>query len=214
MSASAIPRLLAERAGGGVARRYSPSTMEQHPPPPKTAKEKLAAFSAATAPRCSRWCSSRWRCGRFTTASPRCTCATWRRRSGRRPGAGSAGRSGSPSAAISCSTLYDFIGLHYLDRRLPYPKVALASFVGYAVSNSVGHSLLVGAPIRYRLYASSGLSAIDVGKLLVYSTTMIWVGFIGVSGLLFTFEPLAAAVVAELPALRLDGADRRRFPAG
>lgn len=87
-------------------------------------------------------------------------------------------------------TLYDFIGLHYLDRRLPYPKVALASFVGYAVSNSVGHSLLVGAPIRYRLYAASGLSALDVGKLLVYSTTMIWVGFIAVSGLLFTVEPL------------------------
>lgn len=94
-------------------------------------------------------------------------------------------------------TLYDYIGLFYIDRRLPYSQVALAAFVGYAFSNSIGHALLVGTPVRFRLYAASGLSAFDVGKLMVYATTMIWVGFVAVSGLIFTIEPVA--LPASLP---------------
>lgn len=96
-------------------------------------------------------------------------------------------------------TLYDYIGLFYIDRRLPYPQVALAAFVGYAFSNSIGHALLVGAPVRFRLYAAWGLSAFDVGKLMVYATTMIWVGFVAVSGLIFTLEPVALPASLHLP---------------
>jgi len=96
-------------------------------------------------------------------------------------------------------TLYDYIGLFYIGRRLPYPRVALAAFVGYAFSNSIGHALLVGTPVRFRLYAASGLSAFDVGKLMVYATTMIWVGFVAVSGLIFSLEPVALPASLPLP---------------
>lgn len=164
--------------------------MEQHPPPPKTAKEKMADFFRSYGTSLLSvvlFAVALWALYHgLAEVHLRDVAAEIRAQTWSRLG----GALGLTFGSYFLLTLYDFIGLHYLDRRLPYPKVALASFVGYAVSNSVGHSLLVGAPIRYRLYANSGLSALDVGKLLVYSTTMIWVGFIGVSGLLFTIEPL------------------------
>lgn len=96
-------------------------------------------------------------------------------------------------------SLYDYIGLFYIHRRLPYPDVALAAFIGYAFSNSTGQALLVGVPIRFRLYAAYGVSAFDVGKLLVYSAAMIWVGFVAAAGLVFAIVPLALPPSLPLP---------------
>jgi phosphatidylglycerol lysyltransferase len=96
-------------------------------------------------------------------------------------------------------TLYDVLGLAYLERRLPYRRVALASFVGYAFSNTVGHSLLVGAPARYRLYGAWGLSALDVAKLVAFATTTLWIGFLAVAGVVFVVEPLAVPAALHLP---------------
>lgn len=96
-------------------------------------------------------------------------------------------------------TFYDFLGLAYLGRRIAYPKVALASFVGYAFSNSVGHSLLVGAPVRYRLFAPWGLSALDVGKLVAYASAMMWIGFAAAAGLVFSLEPTVLPASLHLP---------------
>src|SRR5205085_8072640 len=49
-------------------------------------------------------------------------------------------------------TGYDTLAFRYIRHPLPYFKIALASFIGYAFNNNAGFSGLVGGSLRYRLY--------------------------------------------------------------
>jgi phosphatidylglycerol lysyltransferase len=84
---------------------------------------------------------------------------------------------------------YDILALHYVHHRLPYRKIGLASFVGYAFSNNIGLSMLAGASVRYRLYSAWGLSAEEITKLVVFCTLTLWLGFLTLGGTVFLFEP-------------------------
>jgi phosphatidylglycerol lysyltransferase len=43
----------------------------------------------------------------------------------------------------------DLLAFAYIGRRLPRLKIALASFLAYAISNNVGFAMLSGASVRY-----------------------------------------------------------------
>src|SRR5262245_43547327 len=49
-------------------------------------------------------------------------------------------------------TGYDFLAFAYLGKRLPWRRVAAASFLAYAIANNVGFAMLSGASVRYRFY--------------------------------------------------------------
>ncbi|MGH8589698.1 MAG: hypothetical protein ACREXX_10325 [Gammaproteobacteria bacterium] len=68
-------------------------------------------------------------------------------------------------------TGYDWAALRYIDKRLPYPTVALTSFCGYAISNTVGLSLLSGGSVRYRIYLARGLDGSDIARLLSFQSS-------------------------------------------
>src|SRR4030067_2814513 len=55
-------------------------------------------------------------------------------------------------------TGYDSLTLRYIRSPLPYRKIALASFIGYAFSINIGLSMGAGGTVRYRLYSAWGLS--------------------------------------------------------
>jgi uncharacterized membrane protein YbhN (UPF0104 family) len=59
-------------------------------------------------------------------------------------------------------TGYDALALRYIGKRIAYWKVALASFAGYAFSNTLGMPLFTGTPLRARLYSGWGMTAIDI----------------------------------------------------
>src|SRR5262245_4754482 len=59
-------------------------------------------------------------------------------------------------------TLQDQLAVSYAGVRIPRGQVALASFVAYAVSNSVGFAMLSGASARYRFYSRWGVGAADL----------------------------------------------------
>lgn len=61
--------------------------------------------------------------------------------------------------------LFDFTGLHYIGKPLPYPRVALSSFIAYAISMNAGASALTGAAMRLRLYTPQGLTGTEVATL-------------------------------------------------
>lgn len=61
--------------------------------------------------------------------------------------------------------MYDFAGLRYVGKRLPYGRVALRSFITYAVVNNAGATVLTGAAMRMRLYAAHGLTGAEVATL-------------------------------------------------
>lgn len=73
-------------------------------------------------------------------------------------------------------TGYDWAALRYIDKRLPYRTVALTSFCGYAISNTVGLSLLSGGSVRYRIYLASGLDGSDIARLSLFSIVGLGMG--------------------------------------
>jgi phosphatidylglycerol lysyltransferase len=97
-------------------------------------------------------------------------------------------------------TGYDGLALRYLRNPLPYRKVALASFVGYAFANNTGSlSVLAAGGVRYRLYAGWGLSAPDVARVVGFCTLTFWLGFLALGGVAFLVEPVAIPQAVWVP---------------
>jgi phosphatidylglycerol lysyltransferase len=87
-------------------------------------------------------------------------------------------------------TGYDTLAFRHIRHPLPYRKIALASFAGYAFSNSLGFALLTGTPVRARLYAGWGLSATQVTRIVLFCFVTFWLGFATLGGIVFLVEPL------------------------
>ena len=96
-------------------------------------------------------------------------------------------------------TGYDALALRYIGKRIAYWKVALASFTGYAFSNTLGLPLFTGTPMRARLYSGWGMTAIDITRVVLFSYITFWLGFIGLSGAAFLFDPIAVPALLHLP---------------
>lgn len=87
-------------------------------------------------------------------------------------------------------TLYDTLGVRTIEHPLPYRRIALASFIGYAFNNNIGFGGLAGNSLRYRIYTTWGLSAVDVLKVIAFCVTTFWLGFLTVAGAAFFFDPI------------------------
>ena len=87
-------------------------------------------------------------------------------------------------------TGYDALALRYVERTLPYGRISLASFIGYAFSNNVGLSAIAGSGVRFRLYSAWGLSTLEIAKVVVFYSVTFWVGLLGVGGAAFVLEPI------------------------
>jgi phosphatidylglycerol lysyltransferase len=118
--------------------------------------------------------------------------------------------SGLPPARVSAAlvltslsylvvTGYDALGIRYIERRLPYRRVAFAAFEGFAFSQNFSGAGLTGATIRYRLYTGWGLGAAEVAALIVFNSLSFWFGYITLIGLALCVAPAASAPVLHLP---------------
>jgi phosphatidylglycerol lysyltransferase len=96
-------------------------------------------------------------------------------------------------------TGYDALALKYIQHPLPYGKIALASFTGYAFSNNIGLSMVAGGSVRYRLYSSWGLSVLEITKVVAFCTLSLWIGFFTLGGIAFVLEPMAIPGALHLP---------------
>ena len=93
-------------------------------------------------------------------------------------------------------TAYDQLAIFSIQHPLHAGKVALASFISYAFSNTIGLSLLTSGSIRYRLYSAWGLSAEEIARLVAFTTLTFWLGIVTVAGIVFVAEPMAMPVLA------------------
>ena len=89
---------------------------------------------------------------------------------------------------------YDLLAFAYVGRKLELKKVALTSFVSYAFSNTIGHSLITGGSVRYRLYSAWGISGEDISKIVAFCTVTFWIGVLSLGGLLFVAAPISLPV--------------------
>src|SRR5436305_13366496 len=96
-------------------------------------------------------------------------------------------------------TGYDTLAFRYIRHPLPYFKIALASFIGYAFNNNVGLSGLVGGSLRYRLYAGWRLTAVEIAKVIAFCTISFWLGFVLLRGTFFILAPPLAPAPVHLP---------------
>ena len=115
-------------------------------------------------------------------------------------------------------TGYDWLALRWIKRPFRYPRVALASFISYALANNVGFGMLSGGAVRYKLYGGWGLNAVEVAKVIgcvALTTTLGMSSIMGLAaigegqrlvnlvGLSAWFGPLFGALVLLIPLLWL-----------
>ncbi len=104
-------------------------------------------------------------------------------------------------AAVSC---YDLISFRYIESELAFPKIALAGFITYAISPTVGFPFLTAGALRYRLYSTWGISAGQVAQVILFSNLSLWVGLFSVAGLslLLTSSPIPEELNIPFSSLR------------
>ncbi len=114
-----------------------------------------------------------------------------------------------------CLTLYELLGLRFAGVKLPYSRIAVTSFVAYAIGHNVGMNTLSGGAIRYRAYSAAGLNPTQIGTVVAFGTLTFALGAAlllgvslltqaGVSGsVLHVRESLAVSVGAALICLVL-----------
>jgi uncharacterized membrane protein YbhN (UPF0104 family) len=99
-------------------------------------------------------------------------------------------------------TFYDLFALRTIGHAdVPYRVAAFAGFTSYSIGHNVGASVLTGGAVRYRIYSSWGLTAIDVAKVCFLAGLTFWLGNAAVLGLGVAYHPEAASSIDRLPAL-------------
>ena len=84
---------------------------------------------------------------------------------------------------------FDLLAFRYVGRRLTEWKVAVTSFIGYAVANNVGFAIISGTSVRYRFYSRWGLSGADISRIVVFYTGTFWLGFLVLAGWSMAMDP-------------------------
>jgi len=73
-------------------------------------------------------------------------------------------------AGYGCLTLYDALAVRFAGAHVPYPRIALISFMGYAIGHNVGLNTLSGGAVRYRAYSALGLGAKQIATIIAFGT--------------------------------------------
>jgi phosphatidylglycerol lysyltransferase len=116
-------------------------------------------------------------------------------------------------AGYGCLTLYDALGLSFAGVSVPYPRLALISFMGFAIGHNVGFNTLSGGAIRYRAYSPLGLTAKQIGTVIAFGTltfalgaaTLLGVCLVSQAGLSGSLLHVNRAVVVAAGCLLLSG---------
>lgn len=99
--------------------------------------------------------------------------------------------------AYAALAWYDRIALLHLGiRDIPLSFVALCSFTTYALSHTIGFSVLSGAMVRYRAYSTKGLSGAQIAILVAITSITFGLGTLLVGGFVLVVEPQELARVA------------------
>lgn len=94
---------------------------------------------------------------------------------------------------------YDWSALAYLSRQLPLRTVALGTFCGCAIANTVGLNLISGSSVRYRIYVPAGLDGIDVARVTLFGMIAFGIGTSVVAAAALAIHPELVAGYFRLP---------------
>jgi phosphatidylglycerol lysyltransferase len=108
---------------------------------------------------------------------------------------------GATIASYSAVSLFDRLGLAFLNKHIGFWRTVPASFGAYAVGNNLGVSFLAGGALRARLYATWGLSAPEIAALSVVSELTTWLGAGALIAAACLIEPTMFGALLRLPPL-------------
>ena len=98
--------------------------------------------------------------------------------------------------ALACTVMafvalagYDQLALRHLRHKIPFSFVTATSFATYALAHNIGASVVSGAVVRYRAYASKGLSGSQVGVLVAFCSFTFTLASITLGGLVLLISP-------------------------
>lgn len=75
-------------------------------------------------------------------------------------------------------SLYDFLAITYIKRKLEAWKWILAGFVGFSISNNAGHAIISGGSVRYRFYTRWRFQGTEILRMVTFSGfTYLWACF-------------------------------------
>jgi phosphatidylglycerol lysyltransferase len=93
---------------------------------------------------------------------------------------------------------YEVLALRYLARKIAYGRIVFTSFIAYSFGHTLGFAAFTGAAIRFRLYATAGVTAIEVATVSAFCSLSIGIGLAIVSGFSLLVAPEQAALVLHL----------------
>lgn len=93
------------------------------------------------------------------------------------------------AASYLCLTGFDWLALRYAGKPLSYRRAALASFTSLSIGHNIGFAALSTGAIRYRYYARWGLSAFEVGKVILFCGITVGLGLATLGGAAMLLQP-------------------------
>ena len=78
---------------------------------------------------------------------------------------------------------YDVSGLRYARAHAPLRTILLASFCGFAISNSIGLGAFSGGAVRYRLYTAAGLLPGQIVRVILFISMAFGAGLVSIAAL-------------------------------
>lgn len=112
------------------------------------------------------------------------------------------GALGCATGSYFMLTLYDWLAVRGIGRRLPYSHVAVTSFTAFGISHTAGLSSISGGSVRYRSYAAEGLSALEIAAIM----SLVAINFfLGVGTLLGSSLVLGAEGFSQVLPLGIGG---------
>jgi phosphatidylglycerol lysyltransferase len=95
-------------------------------------------------------------------------------------------------------SFYDVLALRYLRKAIDYGRILFTSFIAYSFGHTLGFAAFTGAAIRFRLYATAGVTAVDVATISGFCSLSIGIGLATIAGVSFLMGPTHAVTVLHL----------------
>lgn len=79
---------------------------------------------------------------------------------------------------------YDLAARRYAHHALPTRRVMLIAGIAYALALNIG-ALVGGTGFRFRMYSHAGLGVAVISRVIIFSTSTNWLGYLVLAGVLF-----------------------------
>jgi hypothetical protein len=100
--------------------------------------------------------------------------------------------------AYSALAWYDRIAIAHLGKSISWWFITLCSFTTYALAHNIGASVFSGAVVRYRAYRTKGMTAREIGVLIVFCSFTFILGSLLCGGVVLMIRPTLIERFAEV----------------